>query len=235
MNVEVSVEKRLSIPAWSPQDQPREKFELKGKFSLSEVELLAILLRTGTNKSSAVDLARAILCQADNDLHTLASFTMHDLLKIKGIGKAKAVSILAALELGRRRKEAESHTKPKIMSSADAYEVVRPELLDVPYEAFWIVLLNRSNQVIRKQQVSQGGVSSTVVDPRIIFKIAVDELASGIILAHNHPSGNLTASDADIKLTHKLRDAGSLLDIRVLDHLIIAGQHYFSFADSGFL
>jgi len=233
--LEALAEKRPSIPAWSPQDQPRKKFELKGKASLSEAELLAILLRTGTARSSAVDLARAILCQADNDLHTLASFTMYDLLKVKGIGKAKAVSILAALELGRRRKEAESQAKPKITGSADAYEVIRPELVDMPYETFWIMLLNRSNQVIRKQQVSQGGVSSTVVDPRIIFKTAVNELASGIVLAHNHPSGNLTASDADIKLTHKLRDAGALLDIRVLDHLIIAGQHYFSFADSGFL
>lgn len=228
-------EKRLSIPAWSSQDKPREKFELKGKFSLSEAELLAILLRTGSPTSSAVDLARQILSQADNDLHNLASFTLSDFLKIKGVGKAKALAILAALELGRRRKEAESRPKPLITESIAAYAQLKQELMDLEHEEFWVLLLNRSNHLIRKQQVSQGGVAGTVVDSKIVFKMALDALACGIILAHNHPSGNLSPSDADIRLTNKLRDAGVLLDIHILDHVIIGGQDYFSFADKGLL
>lgn len=227
--------RKLGIRAWAPEDQPREKFHLKGKFALSEAELLAILLRTGTPNLSAVDLAKQILKRADHDLHNLAAFSMSDLLKIKGVGKAKAIAILAALELGRRKKDAESQVKHKIVGSTEAFEVLKQELLDIHYEVFWILLLNRSNQVIKKQQISQGGVASTVVDAKIIFKIAIEALASGIILAHNHPSGSLAASEADIKLTHKLRDAGALLDIRILDHLIIAGQKYLSFADRGLL
>jgi len=228
-------EKRLSIPAWSSQDKPREKFEIKGKFSLSEAELLAILLRTGSPTSSAVDLARQILSQADNDLHNLASFTLSDFLKIRGVGKAKALAILAALELGRRRKEAESRPRPLITESIAAYAQLKQELMDLEHEEFWVLLLNRSNHLIRKQQVSQGGVAGTVVDSKIVFKMALDALACGIILAHNHPSGNISPSDADIKLTNKLRDAGILLDIHILDHVIVGGQDYFSFADKGLL
>jgi DNA repair protein RadC len=208
---------------------------LKGKSALSDAELIAILLGSGTSSMSAVDLAKKVLQPAANNLHELARFTVKDLIKIKGIGEAKALTIVAALELGRRRKDLEGNEKSRISSSKDAYDLVKADLLDIGHEEFWILLLNRANRVIKKSQISQGGVAGTVADPKIIFKLAVDELASGIILAHNHPSGNLTASQADVDLTKKLREAGKLLDIQVLDHIIVAGQKYFSFADEGLM
>ena len=228
-------EKTLSIKSWSPDDRPREKLILKGKSALSDAELIAILLGSGTNSLSAVDLAKKVLQPAGNNLHELARQTVKDLVKIKGIGEAKALTIVAALELGRRRRDFDGNEKPKIMGSRDAYDVVKSDLLDIGHEEFWILLLNRANRVIKKSQISQGGVAGTVADPKIIFKLALEELASGIILAHNHPSGNLTASQADLDLTKKLKDAGKLLDIQVLDHLIVAGQKYFSFADEGLM
>src|SRR5690606_18498764 len=155
--------------------------------------------------------------------------------RIKGIGQAKALTIVAALELGRRRKDLDVREREKVTGSRDAYNLLKSDLMDISHEEFWILLLNRANRVIKKLQVSQGGVSGTVADPKIIFKHALDELASAIILAHNHPSGNLTASQADLDLTKKLREAGKLLDIQVLDHLIVAGQKYFSFADEGLM
>ncbi len=184
---------------------------------------------------SAVDLSKKILGQAGNNLHELARLTVKDLIKIKGIGEAKAITIVAALELGRRRKDLDHYEKPKVTSSKDAYELLKSELMDTKHEEFWVLLLNRANRVIKKSQVSQGGVSGTVADPKIIFKSALEELASGIILAHNHPSGNLKASQADMDLTRKLKEAGKLLEIQVLDHLILAGQKYLSFADEGLL
>ena len=232
MNVQ---EKPLTIKNWSPEDRPREKLILKGKASLSDAELIAILLGTGTTTLSAVDLAKNIMQGVENNLHELARLTVKDLVKIKGIGEAKAITIVAALELGRRRKELEPDEKTKITSSKDAYELLKADLMDMPHEEFWILLLNRANRVITKKQISQGGVAGTVADPKIIFKMALETLASGIILAHNHPSGNLTASQADINLTKKLKEGGKLLEILVLDHLIIAGQKYFSFADEGML
>jgi DNA repair protein RadC len=156
-------------------------------------------------------------------------------MKIKGIGEAKAITVAAALELGRRRKESEPDEKPRITSSADVFDNIKAELMDIPHEEFWVLLLNRANRVTKKKQISLGGVAGTVADPKIIFKLALEELASGIILAHNHPSGNLTASQADIDLTKKLKEAGKLLDIQILDHLIIAGKRYISFADEGLL
>lgn len=228
-------EKLLNIKSWSPDDRPREKLILKGKSALSDAELIAILIGSGTSSLSAVDLAKKVLQPAGNNLHELARHTVKDLIKIKGIGEAKALTIVAALELGRRRKDLEGNEKPKIASSRDAYDLVKADLLDIAHEEFWIVLLNRANRVIKKSQISQGGVSGTVADPKIIFKVALEELASGIILAHNHPSGNLTASQADLDLTRKLKEGGKLLDIQVLDHLIVAGQRYFSFADEGVL
>lgn len=225
----------LNIKSWAAEDRPREKLVLKGKAALSDAELIAILLGTGTSKLSAVDLAKNILQAVNNDLNELSRLTVKDLMKIKGIGEAKAITIISALELGRRRKDFQTEEKPRIGGSADVYEILKADLLDIPYEAFWIVLLNRANRVIKKQQISQGGVAGTVADPKIIFKIAVEELASGIILAHNHPSGNLNASQADIDLTKKLKESGKLLDIQVLDHIIIAGKKYFSFADEGLL
>lgn len=233
MKVEES--KPLNIKSWSPEDRPREKLMLKGTSALSDAELIAILLGTGSSTMSAVDLAKKILQGVENNLHNLARVTAKDLMKVKGIGEAKAITIVAALELGRRRKDLESEEKTKIASSKDAYEVIKPHLLDLSHEEFWLILVNRANRVISTQQISQGGVAGTVADPKIIFKSALDSLASGIIIAHNHPSGNLTASQADIDLTKKVKEGGRLLEIQVLDHLIIAGQKYFSFADEGLL
>ena len=233
--MQVNESKPMNIKSWSPEDRPREKLLLKGTSSLSDAELIAILLGSGTTTVSAVELAKRILKGVDNNLHDLARLSVKDLMKIKGIGEAKAVTIIAALEVGRRRKEIDPEEKPKISSSKDVFELLKPHLQDLHHEEFWIVLLNRANRVLKKHQISQGGVAGTVADPKIIFKIALEELASGVILAHNHPSGNLTASQADIDLTKKLKEAGKLLEIQVLDHLILAGQKYFSFADEGVL
>jgi len=225
----------LNIKDWAAEDRPREKLTLKGKAALSDAELIAILLGTGTARLSAVDLAKNILQAVSNDLNELARLSVKDLIKIKGIGEAKAITIISALELGRRRKDFQAEERPRVMGSADAYDLLKADLLDIPHEAFWVVLLNRANRVIKKHQVSQGGVAGTVADPKIIFKVAIEELASGIILAHNHPSGNLSASQADIDLTKKLKESGKLLDIQVLDHIIVGDKSYFSFADAGLL
>ena len=233
--MQVNESRALNIKSWSPEDRPREKLLMKGTASLSDTELIAILLGSGTTTMTAVELARKILSAADNNLHQLAKLSVNDLTKIKGVGEAKAISIIAALEIGRRRKETDPEDKPKITDSKDVFEILRPHLQDIQHEEFWVLLVNRANRVIKKHLISQGGVAGTVADPRIIFKKAIDELASGIILAHNHPSGNLTASQPDRDLTKKLKDAGKLLDIQVLDHVIISGQKYFSFADEGIL
>jgi len=228
-------QKNLTIKPWSPEDRPREKLLLKGKSSLSDAELIAILLGTGTTTLSAVDVGKAILHVSNNDLHTLASLSLKELTKVKGIGEAKAITIIAAMELGRRRKDLEARDKPKITGARDVFELLKSDLMDLPHEEFWILLLNRANRVSKKIQISQGGVAGTVADPKIIFKLALENLASGIVLAHNHPSGNLTASQADINLTHKLKEGAKLLEIQVLDHVIFAGQKYFSFADEGMM
>lgn len=225
----------LKIKSWSPEDRPREKLLIKGTPALSDAELVAILLGTGTTTTSAVELAKCILQTVDNSLHELARLSVKDLMKVRGIGEVKAVTIIAAFELGRRRKEAEAEIKPRIITSRDVFDVLKSHLLDIQHEEFWVLLLNRSNRVIKKHLISQGGVTGTVADPKIIFKLALEELASGIILAHNHPSGNLNASQSDIDLTKKLKDAGKLMDIQVLDHVIVAGQNYFSFVDEGML
>jgi DNA repair protein RadC len=232
---QVEESRPLNIKNWSPEDRPREKLLLKGTSALSDAELIAILLGTGTSTLSAVDVGKKLLQGVDHNLHDLAMLGVRDLMKVKGIGEAKAISIVAALELGRRRREVDSDEKIKIRSSKDAYEVIRPNLIDLTHEVFWVILVNRANRVMKTQKISQGGVAGTVADPKIIFKSALEELASGIIIAHNHPSGNLTASQADIDLTKKLKEGGRLLEIQVLDHLIVAGQKYFSFADEGLL
>ena len=223
-----------SIKGWSPEDRPREKLLMKGTQALSDAELLAILIGTGSGRHSAVDLSKILLQTNGNTIDSLARLSVKDLMKTKGIGEAKAITIIAALELGRRRKNGGSEIT-KITSSRDAFEELRSCLQDKHHEEFWILLLNRANRVLRKHQISQGGVAGTVADPKIIYKVALDELASGIILAHNHPSGNLTASQADLDLTKKLREAGIMLEIQVLDHLILAGDKYLSFADEGLL
>lgn len=225
----------LNIKKWAEEDRPREKLLMKGKSSLSDAELIAILIGTGTASQSAVDLAKQILLSVNNDLDELARLTVADLMKIKGIGEAKAIAIVSALELGRRRKDSVGQEKPKINTSSLAFEEVKAELLDLPQEEFWILLLNRATQLIRKQKVSLGGIHATYVDPKVIFKHALEAGAANIILAHNHPSGNTTPSQADLDLTRKLKEGGKLLDIQLLDHIIVAGKSYLSFADEGLL
>ncbi|WP_250630520.1 RadC family protein [Rhodoflexus caldus] len=223
------------IKHWAEDDRPREKLLHKGRAALSDAELIAILLGTGTTSLSAVDLAKQILSAADNNLYNLARFSIKDLQKFKGIGEAKAITIAAALELGRRRKETEVPKRVRIRSSRDCYEAIRPHLADIQHEEFWILLLSRANEIMQKVNISSGGVSGTVVDPKIIFKTALEHTASGLILVHNHPSGNLTPSQADIDLTAKLIAAGKVLEITVLDHLIYTDNGYFSFMDEGMM
>ena len=233
--MDINESKPLSIKSWSEDDRPREKLVLKGTSALSDAELIAILIGSGTAKMSAVDVSKKVLQYVDNNLHQLARLSVKDLIKIKGIGEARAITIIAALELGRRRKDLDTNEKPKISSSKDAFDLIRGDLMDLSHEEFWVLLLNRGNRVIKKKRISEGGVSGTVADPKIIFKMALEELASGIIVAHNHPSGNMIASQSDIDLTKKLREAGKFLEVQLLDHLIICGQKYFSFADEGIL
>jgi len=227
--------KPLGIKSWAAEDRPREKLLQKGHSSLSNAELIALLIGSGTGSLSAVEVSKIVLQSAKNSLHELAKMSVKDLMKNKGIEEAKAISIVAAMELGRRRKELDLEEKPKIQGSSDAFELVKGDLADLPHEEFWVLLLNRANRVIRKKRISEGGVSGTVADPKIIFKLALEELASGIIITHNHPSANLSPSQSDINLTTKLREAGKVLEIQVLDHLIVAGQKYFSFADEGLM
>ncbi|MGB0917743.1 MAG: RadC family protein [Flavobacteriales bacterium] len=219
------------IRSWAEDDRPREKLLLKGRAALSDAELIAILIGSGSADETAVGLSKRILASFDNQLSQLAKLSVKDLTQFKGIGEAKAISIIAALELGRRRKDTESSKRVKITSSQTAFDVVYPHLGDLNHEEFWVIFLNRANEVIGKENISKGGVSGTVVDPKVVFKQAVQFPASAIILAHNHPSGNLKPSQADHQLTKKLKEAGKALDIPVLDHLIIGERDYFSFVD----
>ncbi len=233
--MKISESKSLNIKDWSPEDRPREKMLLKGTSSLSDAELIAILIGSGTANASAVEVAKKVLSAGQNNLHELAKMGVKELMKVKGIGEAKAITIVAALELGRRRRDVDAAEKPKIGSSKDAYEILRGDLIDLPREEFWILLLNRAHRVIKKRRISEGGVSGTVADPKVIYKMALEELASAVVVAHNHPSGNLQPSQNDIDLTKKLKEAGKFLEVQLLDHLIVAGTKYFSFADEGFL
>jgi DNA repair protein RadC len=226
---------KLTIKHWSEEDQPREKLMNKGKSVLTSAELIAILIGSGNNDQSAVELSKQILDSVNNDLSVLSKLSIHDLMKFKGIGEAKAISIIAALELGRRRKDSEVAERSKISSSKAAYDFMYESLVDLSHEEFWVIYLNRANIVIRKERTTSGGITGTIVDGRLIFKIAVECLACGIILVHNHPSGSKDPSQADKQLTNKLREAGKLLDVPVLDHLIFTDTGYFSFADEGLL
>jgi DNA repair protein RadC len=226
---------KLSIKQWAEDDRPREKLLGKGRLALSNAELIAILISSGSTDESAVDLSKRILASTQDSLIELSKLSIADLCAFKGIGPARAVTITAALELGRRRREAEALKKKTISCSHDAFEVMQSTLADINYEEFWILLLNRANQVIRKVNISEGGFSGTVADPKKIFKLALENSASGIILCHNHPSGNLKPSDADLQLTRKLKEAGSHLDLPILDHLIIGDEKYLSFADDALL
>lgn len=225
--------KKKSIKEWALDDRPREKMMKKGIAALSNAELIAILFGTGTRNESAVELARKLLDTANNNINELAKYSIKDLCQMKGIGEAKAISLITALELGKRRKLESIIEKKKIKSSKDVFEIFNSLLCDLPYEEFWVLMLNRSNSIIEKIKISQGGISGTVTDVRIILKQALDFMACSMILCHNHPSGNLKPSDSDISLTHKLRDAGKLMDIAVLDHVIVGEQGYYSFADEG--
>lgn len=222
-----------SIKSWSGQDRPREKMLAKGRQILSDAELLAILLGSGSRDESAVDLAKRILQTAGHDLHVLAKLSLGDLMAFKGIGEAKAITVSAAFELGRRRQIVDPQKRNKIKTSSDAFNQIGPILADLHVEQFWIILLSRSHEVIAKRKISEGGVSGTVVDAKVVFKIALELLASSIILVHNHPSGNLRPSRADKILTEKLVKAGNVMNINVLDHLIVGEKGYYSFADEG--
>ena len=224
----------LGIKSWAEDDRPREKMIKRGKQNLSDAELLAILIGSGTKNETAVGLSQRILKSVENNLNELGKVSLAELMRFKGIGEAKAITIAAALEIGRRRQLSDFIDRPQILSSKDGYHCIAPILMDLNREEFWIVLLNRANRVIGKEQISAGGVSGTVVDAKIVFQKSLEAgPASSIILCHNHPSGNIKPSQADIDLTRKLKEAGKTLDILVLDHLIIAGNNYFSFADEG--
>ena len=225
----------LKITDWAVEDRPRDKMIRKGISTLSDAELLAILISSGTRKKSAVDLGRELLSSVSNNLNSLGKLSISDLLKFRGIGPARAVTISAALELGRRRNIAELPDAGQIRCSKDAADIFQPLLSDLHHEEFWILFLNRSNRVIDRMKLSQGGISGTVTDVRIIMKKAVEFLASAIIVCHNHPSGNLNPSDADSKITGKIKEAGSIMDIQLLDHIIISGKDYYSFADNGLI
>ncbi len=229
------METHLPIRSWAEEDRPREKMMLKGKHSLSEVELLAILIGSGNAKETAVDVARRILSTCENDLNKLSRFTLADLQKIKGIGEAKSIMIAAAFELGRRKKETPASEALKITGSHDAVSIFQPVLGDLLHEEFWILFLNRANRIITKEKISSGGMSGTVADPRMIFKAALDHKAVAIILCHNHPSGNNKPSQADITLTKNMAEAGKVLEISVLDHIIVTQRGFFSFADEGLI
>ncbi|TRX01099.1 RadC family protein [Flavobacterium gawalongense] len=221
------------ITNWSEDDKPREKLMLKGKSVLSDAELIAILIGSGSRNESAVDLSKRILASVNNNLNALGKLSISQLMNFKGIGEAKAISIIAALELGRRRRAEDAVELTKITSSKTIFEIMQPIIGELPHEEFWIVYLNNSNKVISKSQLSKGGITGTLVDVRLVFKTALEMGATGLILCHNHPSGTLIPSDADKQITRKLKLAGDSLEIKVLDHLIVTETNYFSFIDEG--
>ena len=223
------------ILSWSVDDRPREKLLQKGRDALSDAELLAILISTGTKERTAVDIAKELLQSVGNDLNLLGELTLNQLSKPRGMGPAKAVTIAAALELGRRRKAAEKPKQDKIGSSKDAYEYLYPYLADLPNEVFYVLLMRRNNSIKQAVRISEGGVAGTMVDPKMVFRKAIEEACSSIIICHNHPSGNLQPSQSDIELTKKLIRGGRELDISVLDHLIFTNDGYYSFADEGMM
>ncbi len=228
--------KALVIKDWAVEDRPREKLLQKGRSALTDAELLGILIGTGIKNMTAVDLAMQILRSVNNDLAKLARLNVKDLAKFKGIGEAKAINIVAALELGRRRKDmSEDNQSQKLVSSKLIYEYLEPIFADLNHEEFWILMLNRQLKCLKAEKISSGGVSGTYVDPKIIFKTALDHLATAIVLCHNHPSGAKKPSQEDEKITKKLVEAGKILDISVLDHIIYTDNGYFSFADEGLL
>ena len=227
--------KATSIKNWKEDDRPREKLLQKGKRSLSDAELIAILIASGNREESAVDLAKRILSHSNNNLNELGKLSVADLMQFKGIGEAKAITIITALELGRRRRLEEALEVPKITGSKAVFELMQPIIGELPHEEFWVLFLSNSNKVIFKGQLSSGGITGTLVDVRLLYKKALEVAAVAVILCHNHPSGSLKPSESDISLTKKIQEAGKSLDIKVLDHLLITEKAYFSFADSNLL
>jgi len=226
---------KTTIKNWSESDRPREKLLLKGKTALSDAELIAILIGSGSRDESAVELSKRILKMCDDSLIELSLMTLNDLQKFKGIGEAKAITIAAALELGRRRRGAEVMEKKTIRTSREAYEIIQMHLGDSLYEQFIVLFLNRSHQIIKAQIISEGGITGTVADPKKIFRLAFDCNAVSIVLGHNHPSGSVKPSSHDIDLTKKIKRAGESLEIAVLDHIIVGSEVYYSFADEGIM
>ncbi len=227
---------KLKLSEWAKEDRPREKLNNKGATSLTEAELLAILIGSGNREETAVELSRRILNHAKNNLLELGRFSIHELTSnFKGIGEAKAITIVAAMELSRRRSESETIEKRQIKSSKDIFDIFHSSLSDLPYEEFWILLLNRGNKAINKIKISHGGVSGTVVDTKIILKFVLENLASSIILCHNHPSGNKNPSSEDITITQKIKKACEAIDVTLLDHIIISNNSFLSFTDEGLI
>ncbi|WP_299670695.1 DNA repair protein RadC [uncultured Polaribacter sp.] len=226
---------KLTIKSWALDDRPREKLVSKGKTTLSDAELIAILIGSGNREESAVALSKRILKSVNGNINELAKLSVEKLSEFKGIGEAKAIAIITALELGKRRQLEIALEKPKITSSKDVANAMQPIIGDLAHEEFWVLFLNNSNKVVAKSQISKGGLTATIVDIRLLFKKALEMAAVAIIVCHNHPSGKLEASSADRELTKKIKDAGTTLDIKLLDHLIITEKAYFSFADEGLL
>jgi DNA repair protein RadC len=227
--------KHITLKSLAEDDRPREKLLSIGRQNLSDTELLAILLGSGSRTETALQLSQRILNHYNNDINAIAKASINELKKFNGVGEVKAITIAAAFEMGRRRTDAADSDKPKIKTSADAFRLLNKKLSDLPHEEFWMLLLNRANSVIKMECISKGGVSGTVVDVRLILKPAIEHLASNIIICHNHPSGQLKPSEQDLQLTKKIKEGAKLLDISLIDHLIIGDQNYFSFADEGIL
>lgn len=228
-------ENKLGIKAWAEADRPREKLLQQGRRQLTDAELIAILIGSGSRNETAVDLSKRILGSCQNDLHKLAQLGVKELSKFKGIGEAKAITIVAALELGRRRKDAEPADVQKVTSSIDVHRLLKADLADLPHEEFWVLLMSRSNVVIGKHFLSKGGQAGTVVDPKIVFKTALEHGAASLVLVHNHPSGSLKPSSADISITKKLMELGKMMEIAVHDHLIVYNDTFLSLADEGYV
>jgi DNA repair protein RadC len=224
---------KLTIPRWDISDRPREKYITKGKNALSDAELIAILFRSGTAQESALDLSRRLLSICDNSLNKLAYLTIEDLVKIKGIGHAKAVSLHAAFELGRRRRSETIENRKKIKCTADIIELMQHQLADLKHEEFWVIFINQSSTIIKMENISKGGITSTTVDVRLIMKTALECFATGLILCHNHPSGEVQPSQADIQLTQRIKSAAELLNISLIDHVVMSNEKYYSFFSEG--
>jgi DNA repair protein RadC len=233
--MEAHYEGKISIKAWAEEDRPREKLLGQGRRTLTDAELIAILIGSGSRDESAVELSKRILHHYKNDLNAVGKASVNELCKFKGIGEAKAISIIAALELGRRRGDSDEVAIDKITGSKDAYKILYPLLADLNHEEFWILLMNKGNKVLGTHLISKGGMAVTFADPKLIFQIAIEQKATAIILCHNHPSGTLKPSQEDLNLTKKLVAAAKLLDLIIFDHLIIADKGYFSFGDEGVL